>query len=380
MNVGVIRDKLLSGSSMASKIVGSRTNLPVLNNLLLTASDQNYLQIESSNLEISIRLRIPAKVEQPGQTTVPARKFAEYIASLKEEKLSLRLDKNQLHVEGENNKTSFVTTPANEYPELPARTNNSKYMEIKSVDFHRLVKKTVFATAMRSDQIVLTGVLFDFTNNGSLTAVASDSFRLSLFESPLNQDLGKTVIIPAQTLNEVDRLISEEANLDPDSSGQVQVYFSDQDNQVFFQVGQTEIISRLLDANFPDYRRLIPPSFSLTASFDRLSFIDAVRTSSIFASREGQLIRLGFEPESGRLQLTAQSSEVGSHSGQLNAEIKGQPIELGFNSKYLLEAVGSFDSEKVKVSSVDPRSAVLFESIDTKESYRHIVMPMDINV
>jgi DNA polymerase-3 subunit beta len=364
---------------MASRIVGSRANLPILNNLLLTASEENFLQIESSNLDISIRLKIPAKVEAPGQTTVPARKFSDYISSLKEEKLTLKLDKTQLLLEGENNKTAFITIPPNEYPDLPARPEGDQGIVIQPSDFHRLIRKTVFATAGRSDQIVLTGVLFDFAKD-QLTAVATDSFRLSYLGLKLQNEHEGKFLIPGQTLNEVDKLVTDYSNSDPDASAKIQVYFSAAENQIFFQLGDIEIVSRLLEASFPDYQRLIPQEFLTRAIFDRGVLIDAVKTSSIFASREGQLIRLSIDTENQLAKLTSQSSEVGSHQGQVPAKIEGNDIELGFNSRYLLEGLGSFESNQVQFNVVDARSAVVIRPLENDEQYQHIVMPMDINI
>ena len=389
MQVGVIQSKLAWGINLASKIVSTKTNLPILSNLLLTTQDDNTLQIESSNLELSIRLKVPAKVSEPGRITIPARKFADYVSAVKEKNLELRVDKNQLTVKGERVETSFVTMPAGDFPDLPVAEKDASFLALKTSDFRHLTKKTVFATASRADQPVLTGVLFDFNGAGKLVCAASDSFRLSVTEMGLATDLARKIIVPAPALTEVDRLISDETNRDPENRlDELQISFGPDQNQIFFQVGQVEIVSRLLEAEFPDYNRLIPTEFATTGVFDRIGLLDAIRTTAIFSSREGQLIRVKFQPDAGKIQLTAQSSEVGSHADQLGGEIEGNEVELGFNSRYLIEGLGSIETSQVKLSVTDAKRPVLLEPVVESSSagsgkkstatYRHIIMPMDL--
>jgi len=381
MKISLLRDHLVWGSSLASKIVGSKTNLPVLGNLLLTANSSNFLQIESSNLELSIRLKVPAKVETEGQVTVPARKFAEYLSAVKEEKLNLLVEKNQLIVEGLDNKTSFVTMPSSDFPALPSKETGVESIEIDTANFRHLLRKTVFATSPRTDQPVLTGVLFDFNENGRLIAAASDSFRLSVVSLEIENSMGKRVIIPSSALSEVDRLLSDDNVLGAETNGKkLIIEFSLGDNQIFFRIGDVEVISRLLEADFPDYEKIIPSEFSSNAVFDRVLLIDGIKTTSIFSSREGQLIRAKISPKEEVISLSAQSSDVGSHKGKVSGRVTGDELEIGFNSKYLLEGLNSFSDEEVSFYMNTSKSAVLVKNSKEEDvfKYQHIIMPMDL--
>lgn len=375
MRLSVVRERLYRGALFASKIVTSKSNLPILSNLLLTATPDNLLRIESSNLELSIRLTIPAKVEEEGQITIPARKFSEFLSLLSDETLTLHSDLRQLVVESNSNQASFVTMPATDFPELPSRQDQTNHMTFDPTLFRRMVKKVCFSAASGDTHPVLTGALFSQAEEGVLSIVATDSFRLSLFKMPTNAAMNGTIIVPAQALVEVDHLIADSST----QAESVGVYFSREDNQIFFQVGEVEIISRLLEAEYPPYQRIFPSQFITTGIFSRAQFIEAIRATSLFASREGQAITVKFETDAQAIQLSARSSEVGSHTGRIAGEIQGDSVQLGFNSRYLLEGVSSFDSEKIRVQVSGTSTPVLIESADDNRDYQHIVMPMTLN-
>ena len=375
MRLSILRERLYRGALLSSKIVSSKSNLPILSNLLCTASEDNTLKIESSNLELSVRLKLPAKVEEPGQITIPARKFTEFLSLLSDDTLEITTDLRQLVVKTDKNQASFVTMPASDFPELPNRGANGTQIMIEPDVFRRMVKKVCFAAASGDTHPVLTGVLFDPSESGVLSIVATDSFRLSLFKIQLPEAIQGSIIIPAQALIEVDHLLADNA----DKEAQVGVFFSREDNQIFFQVGEVEISSRLLEADYPPYQRIFPAQFVTTGIFERPELIEAIRTTSLFASREGQAITVNVDPANGMVNLSARSSEVGSHTGQVSGQIEGETIQLGFNSRYLLEAIGSFDTSHVRMKISGVSAPVLIEPTEGSGEYQHIVMPMSLN-
>lgn len=392
MLVNILRKNLLSGSFLASKIITGKSNLPILSNLYIHADEQNFIQIQSSNLELSIRLQIPAKVEKPGKITVPARKFTDYLASLSGEKLVLKVEKNQLLVEGDQNKASFVTMPASEFPELPTESKTAPEIYVSVMNFRNMVKKIVFATASGDTHPVLTGVLFDFKQASAkdgtkeVIIVATDSFRLSqtrleIDNEDLIQDLKqKRIIVPVAALMEVDHLISEEVSKGIDAKEEkLKIKLSENENQIFVHLGEVEIMSRLLEADFPDYKKIIPSDFKCVAVFDRISLIDAVKTTAIFASREGRTIRSNFLVNESQVKFNAQNSEVGSYTGEIYGELSGEDLQVGFNSKYLLEGLSSFDTSQIKMHLSGVESPTLIEPIESTVDYIHIIMPMSLN-
>ncbi|NTV30666.1 DNA polymerase III subunit beta [candidate division WWE3 bacterium] len=375
MRLSVIRERLYKGSLFAAKIVTTKSNLPILSNLLLTATPDNLLKIESSNLELSIRLTIAAKVEEPGQITIPAKKFSEFLSLLSDETLTLHSDLRQLVVESNSNQATFVTMPPTDFPELPSRQNQTNHMSFDPQLFRRMVKKVCFAAAGGETHPVLTGALLTQAEEGMLSVVATDSFRLSIYKLPTNAAMNGSIIVPAQALAEVDHLIADSST----SADNVGVFFSREDSQIFFQYGEVEIISRLLEAEYPPYQRIFPTQFVTTGTFNRSQFIEAIRATSLFASREGQAITVKFDKETQTMQLSARSSEVGSHTGKITGVLEGESIQLGFNSRYLLEGVSSIDAEQIRLKISGMSTPVLLEAIDDRHDYQHIVMPMTLN-
>lgn len=380
MHLGVVRDRLLWAISLASKTATNRSNLPILSNILLTASTENYLQVESSNLELSTRLRIPAKIAEAGQTTVPARKFTDFLSSLSSETLDLVIDKKQFVVKSKESEARFVTMPANEFPELPTFAGTQAPVLIKVSEFRTMVKQVAFAAATSDTHPVLTGVLFDWTDGKELVSVATDSFRLSYTAISAQVSEGSQAIVPVSALTEVDRLLTDAqvVSMEPEF---VSMRVSEGENQVFFQVGDVEVISRLLESNFPDYQRILPKEFNLTVRFNRIDLLNSIRSTAIFAAREGQVVKLTFDPSQGTLKSTARSTEVGAFEGSVLGDFEGSSesvIELGFNAKFLLDGIAAFNSNQIIMQIVNPTAPVLFSAEIDAGQFKHVVMPMSL--
>jgi len=180
MRLSLVTQRIQTTAQLASKAVSTKTNVPVLSNLLLTATKDNQLKIESSDLEISIKVAIQAKVDEPGQITVPAKTFTEYISTIKNDTVTLSSDGNQLMVSDGTNDASFVTMPAQDFPELPTYETQSDQAFLDPSLFRSLVKQTVFASASGDIHPVLTGVLFVFKHDHMVDVVATDSFGCQL--------------------------------------------------------------------------------------------------------------------------------------------------------------------------------------------------------
>lgn len=372
MQAQILRENLVNAVTTASRVIESKPNLPVLSNLLLTASE-NQLTIESSNLETSMRLWVRAKVEKNGQTTLPARKLSDYLSTLTESKLTLSERNSKMVVKSENSAAEFVTLPPDDFPSLPAA--GEKKLIFPAEKIARLINKTTFAASKDEVRPVLTGVLLKMANK-QITAVATDGFRLS--EAKISwegrvDDKTPAMIVSAKALQEVERvLVGEEIRLSPSKDG----------NQLVFSINGTEVITRLLEAEYPDYEQIIPSDFTTQAVFATEELINKVKLAAIFARREGQTIRLFFDSEANRVKLRSQSSEVGEHEGELSVEVQGTPMQVGFNAAYLLEGLNSIGSKKVRLKlkeggegRVAPVVFIPEEKLDDLE-YLHIIMPV----
>ncbi len=376
MKLIVLKNKLYKGCLLASKIISSKTNLPILSHLSFTASEETGLLIESSNLELSIRLSIPAKVEIAGQITVPARKFTEYLGSLTDEKVTLEVSHKQITVTSSQTEARFVTMPSEDFPMIPKINTASGQMIILATQLHQLVKQVVFAATTSDIHPILSGVLFD-TQNENTTIVATDSFRLSISDIAMGVD--SSFIIPASALTEVDRLINDSFWEESDEKvREVVIKLSRDDNQVFFNIGNVELISRLLEVEYPDYQKVIPVTHTTKIVTNLAELIQTIRRTAIFASRDGQAIKISFKPSDKSIVLTAQSVEVGSQTSSIEASIEGDELTLGFNHRYLLEGLESFATPEITILGNGKDAPVVFIG-NEKEAYRHIVMPMSLS-
>lgn len=369
--------RLKSVSQIASRAVRTKTNVPILSNMLLTATKDNMFRIESSDLELSIKAEIQVKVDESGQITVPAKTFTEYVTSITSDTVVISSDGNHLMISDGINDASFVTMPAQDFPELPIYENQAYHALIYPNVFRTVVKQTVFASALGDIHPVLTGVLFVFKNDKTVDVVATDSYRLSMVTVPYEGDFEGSFIIPASSLRDIDSLLSDAHAIDAVDKP-ISIMLSSTQNQVFIKVGIVEVISRVLDAEYPEYLRIFPDEFVAKVSTDTASFIDVVKTTAIFAEREGQAVKLTTQPESQSLLLTAQSSEVGQYKGVAKASITGESFSFGFNARYLMDAIQSFPHEHICIEIASATKPVTFTA-DEDQSYRHVIMPITLS-
>ncbi len=378
MKVDILREKLYRASLLAGKVITTKSNLPILSNIALIANENGELILIASDLEVSVRLTLNAKVTEPGKITVPARKFIEYLASLNLEKVSLEVDQKQIEVISGDTRAKFVTMPIDEFPVLPETVSLEKKLLIERDRFKDAIKQVVFAAARNDAHPVLSGVLFEFEGSNKMNMVSTDSFRLSYRQLQVDTNIKDPLIIPARALTEIEQFISEASNFTEDVPSDVILSLSEGDNQLFFKYANIEVIARLLEAEFPNYKRVIPEEFSSTVNVNRLEFIQAIKRTSIFAAREGQAIKLEFSASNGEIKSSAQSVDVGSHSSVVRADIEGKDMTLGFNSKFILEGLESFKDDVIRIEIKDNTAPVKLSGAKNPD-YIHIVMPMSLN-
>lgn len=359
---------------MASKVVTTKTNLPILSNLLLKA-DSNNVTIEATNIDLSVRLVIPAKVEESGSVTVPARKFTEYLGTLQGEHCDVSIDKMQVVVSGDKDHARFVTMPTEDFPQLPDEESVKSRIVVGTSELTPVLKQVVFAAAQSEMNPVLSGVLFEPTESGQLTVVATDTFRLSVRTLGVGSPVEGSFIVPAAALVELSHYLGDSYFTESAQGEGVEVALSAQENQVFFRYGDVLIMARLLEADFPPYKKALLDDYSTVVSVSSADLLRAIKRTAIFASREAQAMRLNVNAQEGVLELSAQSMEVGSHVGRVEASIEGQSVELGFNSRYLAEGIESFAAQEIKIYIKGETSAVMFTSAQD-QNYRHVIMPM----
>lgn len=362
MKLQVTQENLAKALNNVARIaMTSKNSLPILNNILLKTTN-NRLSLSATNLEIAITEKIGSKVKSEGSITVPARLMHEYINSLPSDVLDLELEDNKLHISTEQYKSTINGVVADDFPAVPEITKGIS-LTIPVKDMKKALQQVVFAASNDETRPVLTGVFLN-TQDKSLFTAATDSYRLA--EKRLikvSQDV--SLLIPATALQELLRIL-------PDDIESIELYADAQ--QVLFKAGDIELITRLIDAQYPDYRKLIPTKFSTVATVDRDEFTAIAKVSSLFARESAGSITIKVDEDDKKISITSIASQLGENTSSAPAEITGGG-EVTLNSRYLLDALNGLDTKQVTFSFNGKLEPCVLTSKESPDQ-TYLVMPL----
>jgi len=378
MKISCLQENLSRGLAVVGRAVASRATLPVTQNVLLSV-DQSMLKLSATNLEIAMTTWVGAMIEEEGSITVPARLLTEFVNSLPNDKIDLELDQGSglLQISSGNSKAHINITDASEFPPVPT-VDDGVAAEVDPLVLKNAIARVAFAAATEESRPVLTGVEMKL-DTSKFTMAAADGFRLAVHHGALLKTVPEevSVIIPARTMNELNRLIG-------DREEAVEILMTPAKGQVMFRVqgGDTvEIVSQLLQGTFPNYEQLIPQSYTTRAVMDLPTVLRSARTASIFARDGSNIIRMHLMPaaadtEPAKVEISARSEEVGDNQDVVDLdEIEGDEGKIAFNSRYLLDVLNVLDKGKVALETTTSSSPGVFKPTDS-EDYVHVVMPM----
>ncbi|MCH7841547.1 MAG: DNA polymerase III subunit beta [Chloroflexi bacterium] len=378
MKISCLQENLSRGLAVVGRAVASRATLPVTQNVLLSV-DQSMLKLSATNLEIAMTTWVGAMIEEEGSITVPARLLTEFVNSLPNDKIDLELEQGSglLQISSGSSTAHINITDASEFPPIPT-VDDGIAAEIDPLVLKTAITRVAFAAATEESRPVLTGVEIKLDGN-KFTMAAADGFRLAVQKGELLKGVPEemSVIVPARTMNEVNRLIG-------DREEPVEILMTPAKGQVMFRVrgGDTvEIVSQLLQGTFPNYEQLIPQSYTTRAVMDLPTVLRAARTASIFARDGSNIIRMHLMPaaadsEPPKVEISARSEEVGDNQDIVDLdEIEGEEGKIAFNSRYLLDVLAVLEKGKVALETTTSSSPGVFKPIDS-DDYIHVVMPM----
>lgn len=349
-------------TNVARVAISSRNPLPILNNILLKTVD-NRLTVSATNLEIAITEHVGAKVSVEGSVTMPARLFQEYVASLPPGNIDLSVKDNKVNISTGSYKSTINGMAADEFPVVPNLERTGGWT-INTKELKRGLSQVIFAAANDETRPLLTGVYLH-THEGYLYAVATDSYRLAEKRLiPLKKDI--SLVVPSTALQDLMRIIGD--------GGDTEVKVYEDGQQVLFSVGESELISRLVDGNYPDYRKLIPSSFSITASFDRAELTNVTKVASLFARESAGSIVVGFSEADKKVSISSVASQLGENTSTIETKVTGSG-EISLNSRYLIDALGAFHGDTTSFSCNGKVEACILKS-DSEEDYLHVIMPL----
>lgn len=364
MELTVTQENFARALSAVGRVASTKTQLPILSNILLR-TDGNRLLIAATNLEMATTQYIGAKIAKPGSITVPARLISEFVSSLPKESIELKVVNNNIHITCGNYSSIINGVIADDFPELPTINEKSSISySINVDDFKQAISQTIITASSDSTRPVLTGVYWH-SHDGQLYLAATDGYRLS--ERRLVETTSEvSAIIPVQTLQEVLRTIV-------DDSDTVDVLFDE--TQVRFRINEAEIISRLIDGNFPDYRQLIPKKSDITATLDKQEFVRVTKIAGLFARESGGSVTLTVDADKKTVSLHSIASEMGENTSELTGDIKGNG-QVTLNSRYLSESLAVIDDDTLEFSFSGKLSPCILKSVKKDTNYYHVIMPL----
>jgi DNA polymerase III subunit beta len=360
---------------VVSRAVAARSTLPVIGNILLT-TDEGRLRLSATNLEMGLSCWIGAKVEEEGATTVPAKTFVDLVNSLPADTVQLELvERTQtLSVTCGRTRANVKGIAAQEFPLLP-RLDKSAALELNVDNLRAMIGQVAFAAATDEARPILTAVQARI-GDGQIKLEAADGFRMARRTAPLPSATAATVaaLVPARALAELARLVT----------GDEPVYLQlpSGRGQIIFAHGACELVSQLVEGVFPDLNAITPVNFTTRTVLPTEEFRKACRTSDIFARESSHTARLKITPgtdlEPGHLTISAVSAESGDNQGKLDATVEGEPVEIAFNVKYLVDVLNVIDTPNVALETTSATSPGVVRPVGGDGDYLCVLMPMHL--
>lgn len=356
------KTNLQKGLILVSRLVSQRTTLPVLGNVLITASE-GKLEIAATDLEAAIRVDVSAKIIEKGAITIPTRTLTDFISTVSDDELTVEATEVDATIKTAHYSADFKGIASSEFPIIPKIEKPKSFM-MRSQDLKIALSKVLFAAALDETRPVLAGV-YIIADNEKLTLVSTDSYRLAeKTQSISSLDEKFALVAPARTLAELQRIL-------PEIDEEVKV--SAGDSQMEFEFAGTMFMTRLIEGAFPDYQQIIPKKFECEFVANKSEFIEALKIASIFARESSNNIKLAVGKD--EITLKATSAGVGQAEAKLKAQISGSMIEVSFNGKYILDALLNISGQRAGIGLSGKLSAGLVSSKDEKD-YRYIIMPL----
>jgi DNA polymerase-3 subunit beta len=372
MKLSCLQENLNKGLSIVGRAVGTRTTLPITGNVLL-AAEQSRFKLCATNLEMAITCWIGAKVESEGAITMPARLLTEFVASLPSDKIDIELPSGsrtlQLHCARFEARISGIEVE--DFPPIPQVEGLTTSIEAESL--RQGIAQVAFAAATDESRPVLTGIHCDFEED-RLTLAAADGFRLAVHKTSLAAPLSEktAVIVPARAMSELSHLLSDEEET-------VEVRINTQKSQALFKLKNLEMVSQLIQGNFPNYSQLIPHSYTTRAEVAVSEFLRASKAAATFARDGSGILRLqitpGTELTPGKMAISARAEEIGDNMGEVDTTVSGEEAKIAFNSKYLLDVLNVLHQGQVALETTTPSSPGVLRPVG-QDNYIHVVMPM----
>jgi len=367
MRAAFLLENLYEKISFLNHAISPRPSLPSLSGFLIEAQ-KGKLKFSATDLELGITTSIPASVEEEGKTVVPAKPFSEIITSLTDEKIIIEKKGSTVVISGKKTKASFVVMDEVEFPKLLDEKGENIFV-LKKDSVEKDLGRVVFAASQDAGRPAFSGVLIK-KDGESVLVVATDSHRLSLNKTTAiktkTDSFKKPVLISAKTIR---------AMLSQKSDEDVSVFVLEKNNQVVFSFGETILVGRTIEAEFPDFEKIIPDGSSTKAEFDRQEMLKALKITSVFARDNANIVKISVGKNS--LLVSAKSQTLGEDSFEVSAKTTGEDNEIAFNARYLFDLLQNVSEDQMVFEMQGPLNPGVFK-IANDPNFVHLIMPIRV--
>lgn len=366
MNVTILQENLLKALVRTTRVLTAKAQLPILQNVLIT-TEESKLRITATNLETTEAVRVGARIEKAGGICVPGRTLTELVMSLSQEPVHLMAQEGSLRVASGGSKAVVAGVAAGEFPPTQA-PRKTKHTKTKKDALVSALDRVLFAAATDEGRPLLTGVKM-ITQGETTVVVATDGYRLSLqrIAQPLVDRLD--VVIPARALSEVLKVCIEEKDLE-----EMGLSFTSE-GQLYVVIGDTEITTRLIAGEYPNFEKIIPKSFTTRVLIDKQGLSRAVKSAAIFARDSANIIRFHIENQS--MIVSANAPQVGENSVEIEAKVDGEGGDMALNSRFLLDFFANFNEEELLFEMTGSLNPGVFRPVKD-DSFLHLIMPVRV--
>jgi len=371
MKVEILKDNFKKGLNIIEKIIGKNLSLPILDNVLIN-TEESFLSLTSTDLETAIKLWILTKIHKKGKVVVPARFLSNFVSLLPEEKVVLEEKKQNLLIECKNYKTQIQGYNPEEFPIIP-EIKNPEFLEVDNKKFCFGLSQIVEMASLSQTRPEISGIYFLFSNN-LIKIVATDSFRLAEKTVPLGKKIKKeySFILPQKPTREIINILGER-------EGKLKIYFSP--NQTLFEFPmkgvshpQVQITSRLIEGEYPSYQEIIPKKFKTHIVLKKDKFLNQIKTASLFSGKINE-VKITINLQKKEVEIFAQSPDIGESKSSLSAKIEGDPMQVSFNHKFLIDGLSNIKSSEVIFDLTKEEGPCVLKPMGDS-SYIYVIMPI----
>jgi DNA polymerase-3 subunit beta len=363
MELTALKSDLIKASQITQNIINPQSTLPILSNMLMEAK-KDRLTFITTDLDIGISCSLKADVVNEGVITVPAKKFADIIRELPQEEVRIIVKKNNIvELKSANSYFKLMGISKDEFPKLPA-FSNKEFISISQNELKKMFEMCSFAISKDETRYVLNGVLIEIKEK-MIKTIATDGRRLALIKNKgtFPQKIDKKIIVPLKTIQELIRNLEGEK--------EVRIIFSE--NQACFEFNETILTTRLIEGDFPDYKKVIPGEGNEKVKSARGELLKSIKRVALFTNPDSIAIKLDILKD--KIILSKSTPDLGEARDEAGAQYKGKELSIGFNPNYLIDILKVINKEEINLEVTDPQKPAV---IRDKDNYVFIVLPMQL--